>query len=325
MERDVNKQQHDGNYYCVSPGLDLGSSSATLNGVWDFRASGECKQKGNVAYYSSPFTPICCLVGGGVGATCVIRRLRRDKGCSLESHYICVNTGAPACNSYWSYPYSFLQLDKGSPTQAIAFAMSQLILLYVDVGLLTNAGPPSAREHLQDMVSKTPSPPDFSTYFQALPELGRKVVVAAPCIGIHASGHAFSEMSVPSTYNNIFDLDERYHMCLKKHMLEIGMQVHEIELNLGKTVGDLLRCPLKKLSVPVDFLIAGPPCPPWAGNGTKKGLRDARARVFVQVMVWLLFFVRCGGLLGVILENVSGILSSWGGLEPAISKFERVS
>jgi len=67
------------------------------------------------------------------------------------------------------------------------------------------------------------------------------------------------------------------------------MNVQEIALSLkiGKRAGDLLHLPLKALQMPVDVLIAGPPCPPWAGNGNKMSLKDARAAVFVQIMAGL--------------------------------------
>ena len=177
---------------------------------------------------------------------------------------------------------------------------------------------------LEHEVEMTPPPPDFSKYFEALPQLGRKVVVASPCIGISGSGHAFHQMHTGAIYNNVFDLEPRYRECLTKHMTSVGLELHEIELHLGKTRGDLLLLPLKNLKVPVDFLIAGPPCPPWAGNGNQKSLRDVRARVFVRVMMWVLFLVKCGGLLAVVLENVAGILQSFQGQEPAMTQFLRV-
>jgi len=56
-------------------------------------------------------------------------------------------------------------------------------------------------------------------------------------------------------------------------------------LHLGKKLGDLLRVPISQLQLPVDILMAGPPCPPWAGNGNKLCLDDSRAAVFVRLFV----------------------------------------
>ena len=85
-----------------------------------------------------------------------------------------------------------------------------------------------------------------------------------------------------------------------------------INLHLGAISGDLLKVALRRLKCPVDFLIAGPPCPPWAAQGNKKSLKDARANVFTRIIAWTVFLIKCGGLLCVILENVAGILVSHG-------------
>ena len=45
-----------------------------------------------------------------------------------------------------------------------------------------------------------------------------------------------------------------------------------------------MRVPLEKLQTPVDLLIAGPPCPPWAGQGNKRSIADPRAKVFMNVV-----------------------------------------
>ena len=58
------------------------------------------------------------------------------------------------------------------------------------------------------------------------------------------------------------------------------------EMKLGDVIGNLLLYPLKSLS-PCDLIIAGPPCPPWAGNGNKLQEEDDRALVFIQVLVYL--------------------------------------
>jgi site-specific DNA-cytosine methylase len=97
-----------------------------------------------------------------------------------------------------------------------------------------------------------------------------------------------------------------------------------INLHLGETLGDLLRFPIKKLQTPVDFLIAGPPCPPWSGQGCKKSLKDARADVFLRIIAWALFLIGSGGLIGVVLENVPGILTPYDRNEPAITLMMRV-
>jgi site-specific DNA-cytosine methylase len=97
-----------------------------------------------------------------------------------------------------------------------------------------------------------------------------------------------------------------------------------VNLHLGKKLGDLLKVKIQRLGLPVDFIISGPPCPPWAGNGSRRSLADARASVFVQVLAWTLFLIKCGGLLCCVMENVTGILQTRDGAEPTGEKFLRI-
>jgi site-specific DNA-cytosine methylase len=46
-------------------------------------------------------------------------------------------------------------------------------------------------------------------------------------------------------------------------------------------------------------------------------------KVFLQVLAWTYFFVKCGGLIGVVLENVVGITNQIGGREAIIDVFLR--
>ena len=173
-------------------------------------------------------------------------------------------------------------------------------------------------------VKLCPKVPDFSKFCGCFPDLGRRLQVACPCIGIHACGWATTSMGVPTDTVNIWDLEDGYHNALRKHLLDAGMQPHSILLNLGKKSGDLLNCALSQLKLPVDFIISGPPCPPWAGQGCKRGLNDKRSLVFLAILQWVFHLVKVGCLLGCILENVTGILSKHCGGEPAINKFLRI-
>ena len=65
--------------------------------------------------------------------------------------------------------------------------------------------------------------------------------------------------------------------------------------------------PLTSLEIPCDFLVTGPPCPPWSGQGIKKGFKDARSRVFTRILRWLLYLIHVGGLIGCVLKNVVGL------------------
>ena len=196
------------------------------------------------------------------------------------------------------------------------FALCTLLLL--DLAPLT-----TCVLSLADEVAQCPPLPRWQDYFPPMPSLGRRIKVACPCIGIDGCGHSLQAMSVPADMDNVYDLQDSYREALTQHLTEMGMDV--IQLNLGKHAGNLMNCCLEKLQKPVDLLIAGPPCPPWAGQGNKKGTKDPRAKVFMRVVQWLVFFIHSCGLLAVVLENVVGILSeSPDGHESVARKFVRV-
>ena len=70
---------------------------------------------------------------------------------------------------------------------------------------------------------------------------------------------------------------------------------------------------MDKLDSDMDILVSGPPCPPWAGNGNKQGLGDARAAVFIRVLEWAVLWIKSGCLIAAVLENVLGVLQNVGG------------
>jgi len=126
--------------------------------------------------------------------------------------------------------------------------------------------------------------PDFSAWIPDLPTLGRTATVLSPCIGIHGSGHAFKAMNIKSTYRMCYDLEPRYANYLGNFLMSCGMSVAEIasNLHLGKN-GNINKISFKDIDGPADFLIAGPPCPPWSGLGCKRTVKDFRSAAFVEV------------------------------------------
>ena len=197
-----------------------------------------------------------------------------------------------------------------------------LLAAYACYHVVLSVGDPPGISTI-DMVARMPPDIDWSSFVEKLPALGRVPVVSVPCTGILSSSHAWQSMHQTASYVNIFDLERRYRSCLTEALQRAGMTVQDIELNLrlGKTSGDLLMVPLNAMQRKCDFLIAGPPCPPWAGSGNRKGTKDARAKVFVRIMQWVHFMVAAGGLLVVILENVSGMMHSHDGREAPITQF----
>lgn len=73
--------------------------------------------------------------------------------------------------------------------------------------------------------------------------------------------------------------------------------------------GDVNAVPLSSLcGEQVDLLCAGPPCPPWAGNGSRASNTDMRSTVFETICKCIVLLESACGLLAVVLENITGIL-----------------
>ncbi len=178
--------------------------------------------------------------------------------------------------------------------------------------LVPNCLPPNSPAKtaaIQAQINSTPPTPDWKQFFKALPELPRRLRIGTPCVGIGGSSHAMHIMGPGADSVLVYDLDARYAYYLNKHLEGVGMRRGDIRIMLGRVMGDLLRLPPAHLSERVDILCAGPPCPPWAAQGSHSGLEDQRASVFVRLLVWIFVLAHSGGLLGVCLENVPGILS----------------
>eukprot|EP00959_Pyramimonas_sp_CCMP1952_P156748 3278172-Pyramimonas_sp.AAC.1 len=102
---------------------------------------------------------------------------------------------------------------------------------------------------------------------------------------------------------NVFDKIECYR----------GLWNHFFGENLARYFrcgreGDLLQFPLAGLK-DCDGLIGGPPCPPWAANGKRKGCQDVRSLVYDRLIEWIVHLASRGQLLFFALENATGILS----------------
>lgn len=150
-------------------------------------------------------------------------------------------------------------------------------------------------------------PNDWKQQCPAIPKKwNRPLRVAMPCVGIDGAGAALGHLGVKWVPNNVYDLEGRYRDHLS--CLMIGCPLH-----LGPTDGDVCRVDLKSLERPVDMLVSGPPCPPWAGNGCRGGQSDVRAMVFVAVLRIVIALAKVGDLSAVCLENVKGILQKSAG------------
>jgi len=143
--------------------------------------------------------------------------------------------------------------------------------------------------------------------------------------GIDGCGQAFEDMGIPAEMCLAHDLEGRYLPYLQEHFARMGMDRMSIfdAVKVGSVVGDLLRVPLSRLRAlaPIDGIVSGPPCPPWAGQGNKGSLKDPRAKVYLRLLEWTIYLIKMGGLLFVLLENVIGIKQVRGGKTPIIEHF----
>ena len=138
----------------------------------------------------------------------------------------------------------------------------------------------------------------------------RRLRVAVPCTGVYGSKQAFSNLGSEAIACNIYDIEADYKDVLPTLLGDESDRPH-----LGPIAGDVMRVPLSSLTS-CDLLVAGPPCPPWAGNGAKQSQNDLRCSIFDRILQWICYLSECGGLLGVLLENVVGITAAWNNKEP---------
>ena len=95
-----------------------------------------------------------------------------------------------------------------------------------------------------------------------------------------------SAWKLQSTY----DVESKYEKVLSP-------MVPRAALHLGDA-GDITKIQLKDLPIP-HYLIGGPPCPPWAGNGNHASTDDARSNVYEACLRWIKGFRRiCGVRVG---------------------------
>lgn len=137
-------------------------------------------------------------------------------------------------------------------------------------------------------------------------KLDRPLIVCAPCIGINNGGRFLRELGVRYKLTNSCDILSNLSEAL------IALEGSLEGIKLGES-GDITQIKLDDLALPVDVLMAGPPCPPWASNGKKCPGEDERTKVFLAVILWTIYLTRHGGLLWALIENVPGVLHKMAG------------
>ena len=149
-----------------------------------------------------------------------------------------------------------------------------------------------------------PNPNIWADLFGKVPMLGRPLRVALPCCGIDACGVALDALGVRWQACYVYDIERRYAKYLKGRF---SSAAEGLCVGHGGDVTELSAEDLARHG-PVDFLVSGPPCPPWATCGKRDGTRDARASVFAAVLKMMVAWIQQGWLIGVVLENVMGTM-----------------
>ena len=141
----------------------------------------------------------------------------------------------------------------------------------------------------------------WSHLIPVFPQLDRKMTLGVPCLGME--GLSAGLRDIPWDGFEIayaYDIDESLVPVL------LHMHGPHANLHIGSRRGNFLACDADELPR-VDFIIAGPPCPPFSSIGPSScPENDPRERVFRQVTK----FIKSQGrkqCLGFIVEMVLGI------------------
>eukprot|EP00438_Fugacium_kawagutii_P003726 Skav220056 [mRNA] locus=scaffold2945:35183:37292:- [translate_table: standard] len=110
-----------------------------------------------------------------------------------------------------------------------------------------------------------PPPRDWRlSLTQSLPVLQRPLNVSCPCIGLGNAGRALRMLGVKYRLVNSCDLLPQ----LREPLMQLEGSLDGI--TLGAIEGDIHSFDIANLDIPVDMLLAGPPCPPFAANGARR-------------------------------------------------------
>ena len=154
----------------------------------------------------------------------------------------------------------------------------------------------------------TPGPDGFPVpiwkhLIPELPQVCRKVTLALPCIGANALGMGLKELdwkAVEIAY--AWDVDPSLLPFLIAAHGPIGLGGPASGIGWG---GDILAFDVASMAR-VDFLVSGPPCPPFSSIGARGAHLDIREKVFKKVTEMIKHQGELG-CYGFIVEMVPGI------------------
>ena len=76
------------------------------------------------------------------------------------------------------------------------------------------------RRQAEEEAAATARPWDLRGLVGLVPNFGRRLRVASPCVGINGCGVCLEALGIPSSYNNCWDLEEGYASWLSKFSIE---------------------------------------------------------------------------------------------------------
>ena len=168
-------------------------------------------------------------------------------------------------------------------------------------------------KHSVKDISKFPGPPHIRAWGG---RFLRSLVLTELCSGLLSGSEAFTKAGVAVEPGDIIDKEVNFFpYYVHKMGYEKAASNH---VHLGTEDGDILKKKIEDFRG-CDVLMAGPPCPPWAGPGSKDGEFNPQADVFwkvVEIIKWL----GCHGLKVFAIETVVGVTHMLGGRTPFIRK-----
>ena len=112
----------------------------------------------------------------------------------------------------------------------------------------------------------------WSHLIPCFPQFGRKMQLGLPCLGLDALSAGLREIRWEGfEISFAYDIDES--------LIPVLLDLHgpHTNLHVGRHRGDLLVCNIDELP-PVDFIISGPPCPPFSSTSNATGKHAGGSR-----------------------------------------------
>ena len=121
--------------------------------------------------------------------------------------------------------------------------------------------------------------------------------VAEPCVGLGGLRELFRVVKVRYTQTSAFEHDVRLVPFYKK-MTEVDLE-HKSHHIIWKGLTEVDITTIDD----AEGLVSGPPCTPWAKNGSKQGRRDGRSEVMWTVVLMIIELAWRGVLTWFCIEN----------------------